>query len=288
MDSYRSEKQATISIQLPDADAEIDPLPVAEGSAGLETELDRLSNILQGFNDQFGNISWTDSDSPRERLRHRVQRLITQDIPQKVAADPAFQNAMKNSDEQNARIEHEKVLRRVVIDAMKDDTELFRQFSDNDSFRKWLTNTTFTLNYNNAEIAQQEDLASWFVDFLAGSDTDPACRAVLPVLFLPDRSVVLKGVDGVLAGGEGFAAVGAADGDEDADFAYCKLASAVVDDDAGDVGPLLADLGGDLFEYGEGHGFVGLVFEGDDREAVGLVADHAAEEGDRTIPAIVC
>jgi type I restriction enzyme R subunit len=139
MDSYRSEKQATIRIQLPDAEAEIEPVPVSGGGFKTEPELDRLSNILQVFNDQFGNVSWTDRD--------RVHKLITEEIPAKVAADPAFQNAKKNSDEQNARIEHEKVLRRVIIDAMKDDTELFKQFSDNDSFRKWLTETIFSMNY---------------------------------------------------------------------------------------------------------------------------------------------
>lgn len=139
MDSYRSEKQATIRIQLPDAEAEIEPVPVSGGGFKAESELDRLSNIIQVFNDQFGNISWTDRD--------RVHKLITEEIPAKVAADPAFQNAKKNSDEQNARIEHEKVLRRVIIDAMKDDTELFKQFSDNGSFRKWLTDTIFTMNY---------------------------------------------------------------------------------------------------------------------------------------------
>lgn len=142
MDSYRSEKQATIHIQLPDANAEIEPVPVAGGGAVSEPELERLSNILQGFNDQFGNISWTDRD--------RVKKIITEDIPQKIAADAAFQNAKQNSDEQNARIEHEKALRRAVIGAMKDDTELFKQFSDNDSFRKWLTNFTFSLNYRDA------------------------------------------------------------------------------------------------------------------------------------------
>ena len=139
MDSYRSEKQATIRIKLPDAEAEIEPVPVSGGGFRAEPELDRLSNILQVFNDQFGNVSWTDRD--------RVHKLITEEIPAKVAADPAFQNAKKNSDEQNARIEHEKVLRRVIIDAMKDDTELFKQFSDNESFRKWLTETIFAMNY---------------------------------------------------------------------------------------------------------------------------------------------
>jgi type I restriction enzyme R subunit len=28
---------------------------------------------------------------------------------------------------------------------LKDDTELFKQFSDNESFRRWLTNTVFSI-----------------------------------------------------------------------------------------------------------------------------------------------
>ena len=30
---------------------------------------------------------------------------------------------------------------------LKDDTELFKQFSDNESFRRWLTDTVFALTY---------------------------------------------------------------------------------------------------------------------------------------------
>ncbi len=139
MDSYRVEKQATIKVQLGDADGVVDPIPAAGGGYKPEPELDRLSNILKTFNDQFGNVPWTHAD--------RVHRLITQDIPQKVASDTAYQNAKQNSDKQNARIEHDKALARVMTAVLKDDTELFKQFSDNESFRKWLTDTVFALTY---------------------------------------------------------------------------------------------------------------------------------------------
>jgi type I restriction enzyme, R subunit len=142
MDSYRVEKQAVVKIQLPDADAEIAPVPTTGGGRKPEPELDRLSNILKSFNDQFGNIPWSDSD--------RVHKLITEDIPQRVAADKAYQNARQNSDEQNARIEHDKALARVMTAVLKDDTELFKQFMDNDSFRRWLTDTVFRLTYESS------------------------------------------------------------------------------------------------------------------------------------------
>jgi len=140
MDSYRVEKQAAVRIQLPDTNAEIEPVPTTGGGHTLEPELDRLSNILKAFNDQFGNIPWSDAD--------RVHKLITEDIPNRVAADQAYQNARQNSDRQNARIEHDKALARVMTAVLKDDTELFRQFADNDSFRRWLTDTVFRLTYS--------------------------------------------------------------------------------------------------------------------------------------------
>ena len=137
MDSYRVEKRAVQQIMLPDADAEIEPVPTSGGGHMPEPELDRLSNILQAFNDLFGNIAWDDRD--------RVGELITKTIPAKVAADAAFRNARENSDDANARIEHAKVLARIVTGMVKDDAELFKQFMDNEDFKRWMTARVFEL-----------------------------------------------------------------------------------------------------------------------------------------------
>jgi len=142
MDSYRVEKRAMQAIMLPDDDGIIDPVPTSESGARPEPELDRLSNILRAFNDTFGNVPWEDAD--------RVRTLITETIPAAVAADTAYQNAQRNSDRQNARIEHDQALMRVMTSVMKDDTELFKQFVDNDSFKRWLTDTVFALTYGGA------------------------------------------------------------------------------------------------------------------------------------------
>jgi type I restriction enzyme R subunit len=146
MDSYRVEKRAAQSIQLTDADGEIAPVPTAGGGRLPEPELDRLSNILTTFNELYGDVEWADSD--------RIRKLITQDIPNKVAEDVAYQNARTNSDRQNARIEHDKALGRVIVSLMKDDTELFKQFSDNPDFKRWLTDTVFGLTYDDSQPAQ--------------------------------------------------------------------------------------------------------------------------------------
>ncbi|MCE7977458.1 MAG: type I restriction endonuclease subunit R [Nitrospira sp. NTP1] len=140
MDSYRVEKKAVMQIQLPDENAEIEPVPTSGGGHKSEPELDRLSNILKTFNDQFGNIPWTDAD--------RVHKLITEEIPAKVAADSAYRNARQHSDKQNARIEHDKALRKVMTDMLADDTQLFKEFQDNESFKKWLSNTIFRVTFD--------------------------------------------------------------------------------------------------------------------------------------------
>jgi type I restriction enzyme R subunit len=70
-----------------------------------------------------------------------------------VAADRAYQNAMKHSDKQNARIEHDKALQRVLFELLSDHTELFKQFSDNAAFKKWLTDTIFAATYYTPEAA---------------------------------------------------------------------------------------------------------------------------------------
>lgn len=139
MDSYRSEMKAELSIALADQDAEIEPVPTSGGGRKPEPELDRLSNIVRSFNELFGNIQWNDKD--------KIYKVLTEELPATVAADKAYQNAMRNSDKKNAKLEHDKALERAMTDLISDHTELFKQFSDNDSFKRWLTNEMFRLTY---------------------------------------------------------------------------------------------------------------------------------------------
>jgi type I restriction enzyme R subunit len=135
MDSYRAEKKAAMKISLPDADAEIGPVPVSGGGRKPEPEIDRLSNIIKTFNEHFGTL-FTDAD--------RVVQRIKDDIAPKVAADQGYQNAKKNTPN-TARLEHDKALERVIVSLLKDDTELFKQFFQNESFRRFVTDAVFNL-----------------------------------------------------------------------------------------------------------------------------------------------
>jgi len=134
MDSYRSEKQAKLAIELADQNGEVGPWTGGDGGAKPEPELGYLSQIIEEFNKHFGNIPWTDGD--------RVRRLIAEDIPTQVAADQAFQNAMKNTPT-TARDEHDRALNRVMTAVLKDDTQLVKMFFDDPGFRKWLADKVF-------------------------------------------------------------------------------------------------------------------------------------------------
>ncbi|MBU8934899.1 MAG: type I restriction endonuclease subunit R [candidate division Zixibacteria bacterium] len=139
MDSYRNEVKETLKLALADEDGEIGPVPTSGGGVKPEAELDRLSIIIKAFNDQFGNIDWKDAD--------RIRQVIAEEIPGKVAADKAYRNAMKNSDRAAARLEHDRALQSVVNEMLNDHLELFKQFSDNPSFKKWLADTIFGVTY---------------------------------------------------------------------------------------------------------------------------------------------
>jgi type I restriction enzyme R subunit len=65
-----------------------------------------------------------------------------------VSKDKKYQNAMRNSDEQEARTESERALQQVIFSIMADNMELFKQFQDNPSFKKWLSDLVFNLTYN--------------------------------------------------------------------------------------------------------------------------------------------
>lgn len=139
LESYRNEAREAVAIKLDDTDAEVAPVPAGKSGHIVQPEMDLLSVILSDFNDMFGNINWNDADNVRRQIL---------EIPAMVSKDEKYQNAMKNSDEQSARLESERALQQVIFAIMADNMELFKQFQDNPSFKKWLSDMVFNLTYN--------------------------------------------------------------------------------------------------------------------------------------------
>ncbi|MGH9487626.1 MAG: type I restriction endonuclease subunit R [Terriglobales bacterium] len=135
MDSYRVEKKAAMTIALADADAEIEPAPTESSGHKPEPELDRLSNILKTFNEHFATL-FADSD--------RVGRRLVDDVAPKVAADAAYQNAKANTPH-TARLAHDQALAQVMQLLLKDDTQVYKQFVENESFKRFVGDMVYGL-----------------------------------------------------------------------------------------------------------------------------------------------
>ncbi len=60
------------------------------------------------------------------------------------ADPPAYQNAKKNTPNA-ARLEHDNALKNVMLTLLKDDTQVYKQFVENESFRRFVADTVFVL-----------------------------------------------------------------------------------------------------------------------------------------------
>ena len=137
METYRTEKQATVQIALEDKDAEIEPIQAERGGGVQEPLLELLSLILDEFNKTWGN-SFSNPDHVSE---------IIKDMPDRVNEDEAYQNAKMNSDRQNARIEHDAAMKRQITAMLRDNTELYRKYTEDQAFQDDLNGMIFKMTY---------------------------------------------------------------------------------------------------------------------------------------------
>jgi type I restriction enzyme R subunit len=135
MDSYRVEKKAILKIAIADQEAEIAPIPTEGGGRKNAPELDRLSNIIKKFNDTFGTL-FLDPDM--------VARRLHDDIAPKVAADKAYLNALENTPH-TARLACDNALRKVMQGLLRDDTQTYKQFVENEAFRREVSDLIYEL-----------------------------------------------------------------------------------------------------------------------------------------------
>jgi type I restriction enzyme R subunit len=91
--------------------------------------------ILKRFNEQFGT-TFSDAD--------RILRHIRDDIAPKVAADAAFRNALQNTPH-TARLAHDQALAKAAQGSIKDYTQFYKQFVENDDFKRFVGDMVFRL-----------------------------------------------------------------------------------------------------------------------------------------------
>ena len=141
MESYRAERLASLKIALDDKEGSVDPVPVGAGGGKPEPKLDLLSNIIREFNERFGKMF----QNPKV-----AEKSVTEILPELIRGDKAFLNAAANSDARNARLEHDRALKNAIRVLLKDNSELVKQFYDNESFRTWVSDVLFNINYDGA------------------------------------------------------------------------------------------------------------------------------------------
>jgi type I restriction enzyme R subunit len=129
MDSYRPAKQGTEKIGLVEDPGYVTPIPVGVGGGKSEPELDTLENILNAFNQRFGDIDWTDKD--------KVNEILTQQIPADMKADGKIMDAINTSpDKQNAKISSDKKVEELMQQYLFTQTEIFKKFSTDKDFER--------------------------------------------------------------------------------------------------------------------------------------------------------
>jgi len=125
MDSYRLQLEATTNIVMEQVD-DLQPIPTTMRGGANDPEIDKLSHILQTFNDRYGT-EFEDADKVRK---------MAENIANDVAKNEELINSIKFSDEQNARITSDKVVGDELLKHISTNFDLYKLYSDNKEFKE--------------------------------------------------------------------------------------------------------------------------------------------------------
>jgi type I restriction enzyme R subunit len=125
MDSYRLQLEATTNIAM-DQGEELKPMPTDMRGGTNQPEIERLSNILQTFNERYGT-QFEDADKVRQ---------MAENIANDVAKNQELITSIKYSDDQNARITSDKVVGEELLKHITTNFDLYKLYSDNREFKE--------------------------------------------------------------------------------------------------------------------------------------------------------
>lgn len=131
---YRIVKEEERKIELEDKNTSVGPVPVATGGGKTDPELDSLSNIIQEFNDTYGNIEWKNIDE----VKHQIEEL-----PGRLAQYEDFMNALRNGDEQSAQIAFNDAITMAVAAMLEEKTEFVQHYFNNLDFQNFINDKVF-------------------------------------------------------------------------------------------------------------------------------------------------
>ena len=125
MDSYRLQLEATTDILLEQGE-DLKPIPTDMRGGTNQPEIDKLSNILQTFNDRYGT-QFEDVDKVRK---------MAESVANDVAKNQELITSIKYSDDQNARITSDKIVGEELLKHITTNFDLYKLYSDNKEFKE--------------------------------------------------------------------------------------------------------------------------------------------------------
>lgn len=125
MDSYRLQLEATTNIVMEQGE-DLKPIPTDMRGGTNPPEIDKLSNILQTFNDRYGT-QFEDVDKVRQ---------MAESVANDVAKNQELITSIRYSDEQNARITSDKVVGEELLKHITTNFDLYKLYSDNKEFKE--------------------------------------------------------------------------------------------------------------------------------------------------------
>lgn len=134
-DQYRLVKGAEHKIELENTNSEIDPIPVGQPKGKSEPIMEKLSDIL----DEFNGINWLNVDEAKRQLEQ---------LPERLQADEAFVNAVRNSNRETAMQQFSSSMMKIAVQMLNENTEFTRNYLDNPDFMNFINQRVFHATYN--------------------------------------------------------------------------------------------------------------------------------------------
>ena len=78
------------------------------------------------------------------------------DLPAIVSKDEAYQNAIKNSDARNARVESDRATMQAILDSMSTTIELYKAVNENPALCRWIKDMVFANTYQTSPPAKED------------------------------------------------------------------------------------------------------------------------------------
>lgn len=144
LENYRAVAQETLSIALENENAFVKPATVPTDISFSAPEPDTLTHILMEFHKLFGNLQWTHQTMADTQLKNIFQHARN---------DLKVQNAVKNSDVQNIKLEISRAISEAINLTIETGGEIYMAYYGNtknkigQQFNSWLNKVIFKYAY---------------------------------------------------------------------------------------------------------------------------------------------